>query len=595
MAAVVLEVIIKGIDQVTGTFDKIGGAGGTLAKRMDGINQAAGNVGSAFTAAAIPIGAGILAIDRFSDKALEDERSQARLKQAVLAAGLSWETYGGQLEGVADQGMKKYAFADEQVRDALSLLIAQTGSADEAQRRLGLAMDVSRGTGLDLATTSRLVGKVTEESVNVFGRYGIKLKEGMSQQEALAEIQKRFAGQAEAFGDSNAGAMEKQKIAMDELQESIGRRLLPAIMALFDVFNSLPGGIQIAIIAFLGFGLLIAPAIAGILSLTIAVGGFIVSLISMGVALVVATGGLILIIPALIALGVAIYLFRDQIMDVFKKVKDFILDHITTIITILLLLLGPIGLIILAIIKFHDDMLSVFNAVVAFITDHVYTILLVLGLLVAPWAVVIYAVVRFHDDIINLLSDLLAFIIDTASAIGNTILNIVGAFASVIEAAINMYRDVTGQFLALLGFFVSLGLEYQIVRPFNLVRDAVQEVIDKIHELIDAIGSIPSPGDILGGAGDVIGGVLGKAAGGPVKAGQAYIVGERGAEWFVPRVSGMILPMSRTEPAMITAGSGGGTYVFNFTYSPQMSSATPAEAERFSEWAADALRHKLGH
>jgi hypothetical protein len=37
-------------------------------------------------------------------------------------------------------------------------------------------------------------------------------------------------------------------------------------------------------------------------------------------------------------------------------------------------------------------------------------------------------------------------------------------------------------------------------------------------------------------------GGLFRAEGGPVRAGQPYIVGERGPEWFVPRQSGTVLP-----------------------------------------------------
>lgn len=43
-------------------------------------------------------------------------------------------------------------------------------------------------------------------------------------------------------------------------------------------------------------------------------------------------------------------------------------------------------------------------------------------------------------------------------------------------------------------------------------------------------------------AGKAIGGLFGRASGGPVNAGQAYIVGERGPEVFVPGSSGSILP-----------------------------------------------------
>ena len=48
-------------------------------------------------------------------------------------------------------------------------------------------------------------------------------------------------------------------------------------------------------------------------------------------------------------------------------------------------------------------------------------------------------------------------------------------------------------------------------------------------------------GSVFDGIGSWLGGLF-RAEGGPVAAGQPYIVGERGPEWFVPRQSGTVLP-----------------------------------------------------
>jgi phage-related minor tail protein len=51
-------------------------------------------------------------------------------------------------------------------------------------------------------------------------------------------------------------------------------------------------------------------------------------------------------------------------------------------------------------------------------------------------------------------------------------------------------------------------------------------------------------------------GLTGKAIGGPVQAGQPYMVGERGPEMFVPNQSGSIVPNDKM-------GGGGGITVVN--------------------------------
>jgi hypothetical protein len=57
-------------------------------------------------------------------------------------------------------------------------------------------------------------------------------------------------------------------------------------------------------------------------------------------------------------------------------------------------------------------------------------------------------------------------------------------------------------------------------------------------------------GNWLNDIGTAIGGLF-RADGGPVSAGQPYIVGERGPEWFVPNQAGTVLP-NGTAPASTT-------------------------------------------
>jgi hypothetical protein len=68
-------------------------------------------------------------------------------------------------------------------------------------------------------------------------------------------------------------------------------------------------------------------------------------------------------------------------------------------------------------------------------------------------------------------------------------------------------------------------------------------LVNIINKAVTAIKTVASIGSAIGGA---IGGALGfgggKAMGGPVSSGMAYVVGERGPELFVPGQSGTIVP-----------------------------------------------------
>jgi phage-related minor tail protein len=81
--------------------------------------------------------------------------------------------------------------------------------------------------------------------------------------------------------------------------------------------------------------------------------------------------------------------------------------------------------------------------------------------------------------------------------------------------------------------------------------------------LLSAAGGAPT--NIISALASIFGG---RAEGGPVQGGTAYIVGERGPELFVPGVSGAIVPNDQIQPNQnknsgTITGSSNNTYNFN--------------------------------
>jgi len=79
-------------------------------------------------------------------------------------------------------------------------------------------------------------------------------------------------------------------------------------------------------------------------------------------------------------------------------------------------------------------------------------------------------------------------------------------------------------------------------------RELRETALDALADIAAAIFELP-PIDLGGGGGSLPGvilnaasSLLGRAAGGPVSAEQAVVVGERGPELFVPRTAGEVLP-----------------------------------------------------
>jgi len=85
----------------------------------------------------------------------------------------------------------------------------------------------------------------------------------------------------------------------------------------------------------------------------------------------------------------------------------------------------------------------------------------------------------------------------------------------------------------------------------NGVKDALAAIRDKTVTLkVVATGNIISSG----------GGVMFKADGGPVKAGQPYIVGEEGPELIVPGQDGWVATAAETDRILSRSGGGGGRF-----------------------------------
>jgi len=94
--------------------------------------------------------------------------------------------------------------------------------------------------------------------------------------------------------------------------------------------------------------------------------------------------------------------------------------------------------------------------------------------------------------------------------------------------------------------------------------DALSKAVNELaSELVNILGKALGSGGFSGVA-SFFGFDGNRAAGGPVKAGMRYMVGEQGPEMFVPTVPGMILPKSEFPASAALGGvGGGGVYVDN--------------------------------
>ncbi len=214
-----VEVLLKLTDQVSPQ------AGGII-KSLGDINLSQLAIGGAVAAGVGALAKGL--IDAAA-AAREEEVGIAKLGAAVRATGADWGSASAAIEAYLAAELRRTALDDGEGREAISRLTTATGDYRQALELMGLAQDLAAAKGISLSSAAEIVGKVAQGNTGILSRYGITIQEGASATEALAAMQTAFAGQAEAYGNTAAGAQQKLDIALGNLKETIGSMVLPVM------------------------------------------------------------------------------------------------------------------------------------------------------------------------------------------------------------------------------------------------------------------------------------------------------------------------------------------------------------------------------
>jgi hypothetical protein len=307
---------INATDAASPVFQRIGSSAQTMGtqvsasadkadRSLDNVSRRGAAMGAALGTA---IGSTVMLLGEFGRAAAEEEAVFARLEQAVVATGESYDQYSSAIDRAINRG-KDLAFSDDQIADALSRMTTTTGSAQAALDNLGLAMDFARARGIDLSTASDLIAKAYTGNFQTLARYGIQLDENATKTEALAAIQAQSAGQAEAYGNTQAASIDRAKNSLDDFTESIGAHagsittlvaLLPGLTAGWTLMSGALGGLT--------------GALTGAGGATAAVGGF-------GAAMGTAAAAAAIFAPAIALVGYTAYTAKDNLKAVTKETE----------------------------------------------------------------------------------------------------------------------------------------------------------------------------------------------------------------------------------------------------------------------------------
>lgn len=228
--------ILADVDNLKKNLDvgskEVEGFGGKLEKF--GKIAAAAFAAAAAAAAAY---AGKLAIEGVK-AAIEDEAAQKRLALALQNVTGATEAQIAAVEEQISKTALATGVADDKLRPALQRLATATGSVEQSQKLLTLALDISAATGKDVETVSNALGKAYEGNTASLARLGIGLSAAeiktMGLEGAVTQLGQTFGGAAATQANTFEGQIARLRVGFDEAKEAIGAQLLPVIQRLLD-------------------------------------------------------------------------------------------------------------------------------------------------------------------------------------------------------------------------------------------------------------------------------------------------------------------------------------------------------------------------
>jgi hypothetical protein len=237
-------------------------------KKMSGLAKVALGSGLAIGAT---LGVGL---KKAADAAIEAEKAQARLNQALAGAGISQDKYGASIQANIEKTSRLAALDDEDLSDSFAKLVRSTGDVTKATEGMNLAADIARSRNISLEAATKAVERSMIGNAAAFSRLGVqvvkssdnllaakqvvegwrdssgKLTEAENQKAkalfdsakeldkqataaaAFDAAQRKFSGGAEEYGKTTAAAQERLGVAFENLQEKIGAKLLPVLAKL---------------------------------------------------------------------------------------------------------------------------------------------------------------------------------------------------------------------------------------------------------------------------------------------------------------------------------------------------------------------------
>jgi hypothetical protein len=180
----------------------------------------------------------VTALTRFSKEAVKafvaDEKAAKSLETQLKNTGFQFSAPGVELYIANLQ--KATGVLDDELRPAFQQLLTVTGSITTSQEALNTAMNVSAATGKSLSQVTQALSRAYAGNTTGLSRLGAGLDKALlkagDMDAIMAELNNKFAGQAQARLTTYAGQMDLLRVASENAKEEIGKGLLNALQAI---------------------------------------------------------------------------------------------------------------------------------------------------------------------------------------------------------------------------------------------------------------------------------------------------------------------------------------------------------------------------
>ena len=177
----------------------------------------------------------LLSFGKASVKAfIADDKAVRMLGNSLKNIGASYAATG--VEDFISKLQNATGVLDDSLRPALQTLLLATGDVTKSQNALGLALDISRATGKDLAAVSTALAKGFQGNTTALAKMGGAVSKATlatgDMNKITAELTAKYKGSALTAAQGYSGQMDKLAVASANAKEIIGKALLNSVSLL---------------------------------------------------------------------------------------------------------------------------------------------------------------------------------------------------------------------------------------------------------------------------------------------------------------------------------------------------------------------------